>query len=190
MQGKKCGVSWAAKSHRLHRLVSRCRLHRHSKPLTALGERASQWADGGGHASRACMGWRTFFPLKCVQTTAQLFNIHHLNKPLFHWVILQLWLWRTITLIIHFDIVFIMNHFGLVLKIKDMAAHVLCVCVTAKAFFYYYYFYLWLARKFTGHHQDREYLLYGTRLGSYVYLSNFSRHQGKHWQPLTNDSCP
>lgn len=44
-----------------------------------------------------------------------------------------------------------MNHFELVLKIKDMALdYVLCVCVTAKgfetnSFFFSFFIYLWIA---------------------------------------------
>lgn len=133
MQGKKRGVSWAAKS----RPTSPGSQVQVAQALqTTYSSQGACLLEGGwGRTCLACVyGMEDIFSTKMRADHSTTFNIHHLNKPLFHWMILQLWLWRTITRIIHSDIVFIMNHFELVLKIKDMAAYVLHVCVAAKGF--------------------------------------------------------
>lgn len=133
MQGKKCGVSRAAKSQP----TLPCFQVQVAQALqTTYSSRGACLLVGGwGRTCLACWyGMEDIFSTKMRADHSTTFNIHHLNKPLFHWMILQLWLWRTITHIIHFDIVFIMNHFELVFKIREIAYYVLCVCVTAKGF--------------------------------------------------------
>lgn len=133
LQGKKCGVSWAAKSQP----TLPCFQVQVAQALqTTYSSRGACLLVGGwGRTCLACVyGMKDIFSTKMRADHSTTFYIHHLNKPLFHWMILQLWVRRTITHIIHLDIVFIMNHFEMVLKIKEMAAHVLCVCVTAKGF--------------------------------------------------------
>lgn len=67
-----------------------------------------------------------------------------------------------------------MNHFELVLKIKDMAAYVLCVCVTAKGLktnSFFFFFIYGLQVKSQDIIGTEHGVLYGTRPGSDIYLN-------------------
>lgn len=134
MQGKKCGVSWAAKSQP----TSPCFQVQVAQALqTTYSSRGACFLVGGWERTcLACVyGMKDIFSTKMRADHSTTFNIHHLNKPLLHWMIPQLWLWRTIYPYNPFR--YCIHHESLwasIKKIKEMAACVLCVCVTAKGF--------------------------------------------------------
>lgn len=169
MQGKKCGVSWAAKSQP----TLPCFQVQVAQALqtTYSSQGACLLVGGWGRTCLACVyGMKDIFSTKMRADHSTTFNIHHLNKPLLHWMIPQLWLWRTIYPYNPFR--YCIHHESLWAGIKNQRNGSICaVCLCySQGFWNKFLFYLRLAVIMQGNSlSGQSHVFHGTRLSSYFH---------------------